>query len=53
MLVAMVPIIFIILGAFVYILAANPKAQELGKLTFAAGMFALLFTLAGRLVHFL
>ncbi len=52
MLVALVPVVFAIVGAFVWVAAANPKVAELGKLTFAASMFALMYVLAGRLVHF-
>ena len=32
-----------ILGALTYALSANPKLQELGRLSFLAGMIAFLF----------
>jgi uncharacterized membrane protein len=47
MLVTIIPILFAILGALAYALSANPKIQELGRLLFAAGVFALAFNLAG------
>lgn len=44
-----------LVGMLMYILAGNPKIQELGRIMFAAGMFAFLFvggeqvvTLLGR-----
>lgn len=46
MAIAIVPIIFALLGALVYTLADNPKAAELGRLTFACGMFTLAFAFA-------
>jgi hypothetical protein len=53
MLVALVPVFCAVLGVLMYALAANPKTQELGKILYAASVFALMFTLAGRLVHLL
>lgn len=51
MLVALLPLILAVIGALAYALAANPKLAELGRILFAAGVFAICFTLAGRLVH--
>jgi Na+/phosphate symporter len=48
MITAIFPIVFMLAGAAVYVFAANPKLQELGKMLFAAGAFALSFALAGR-----
>ena len=48
MLQAIIPIVLMLLGAAAYILSANAKLQELGRLLFAAGAFALAFELAGR-----
>lgn len=48
---AYIPVVAAIIGALIYILAANGKAAELGRVTFAAGMFALLFALSGRTVN--
>jgi hypothetical protein len=50
--IAFVPWIMLIVGTVVYFVAANPKAQELGKLCAAAGLFAIAFGFAGRLIHF-
>jgi hypothetical protein len=44
---AIIPFVFAVLGALAYALSANPKIQELGRLLFAAGVFALAFNLAG------
>lgn len=48
--IALVPIIFGMGGMLVYALSANPKLQELGRLTFAGAMFALMFALVQRTV---
>ena len=45
---AIIPIVMAILGALAYALSANAKVQELGRLLFAAGVFALAFHLAQR-----
>lgn len=49
-LVALIPVLFMIVGALTFALAANPKVAELGKILFAAGAFALCFAWAGKLV---
>lgn len=49
-LIALIPILFMIVGALMFALAANPKVAELGKILFAAGAFALAFAWAGKLV---
>jgi hypothetical protein len=36
-----------IIGAFVYILTANPKGAELGRLAFWVGLLAFLLRVAG------
>lgn len=48
MLSAVYPLVLMLVGAAAYILATNPKVQELARLLFAAGAFALAFELAGR-----
>lgn len=48
--ITIVPVLAILLGALVYGLAANGKVQELGRLTFSAGMLVLIFQLASRTV---
>lgn len=50
MLIAIVPLLLAIVGALVYALASNAKAAELGRITFAAGMFALALVLATHTV---
>jgi hypothetical protein len=45
---AIIPLVMAILGALAYALSANPKVAELGRLLFAAGVFALAFNLAGK-----
>lgn len=49
--VALVPIIAAIAGALVYVISANAKAAELGRLVFGAAVLALMLNLAGRTVH--
>jgi hypothetical protein len=50
MMTMIIPIAFAILGALAYALSANVKVQELGRLLFAAGVFALAFSLAGKVL---
>ena len=47
MLTMIIPILFVLLGGAAYFVSANPKVVELGRLLFAAGVFALAFNLAG------
>lgn len=47
---AIIPIVMAILGALAYALSANAKVQELGRILFAAGVFALAFALAGKVL---
>jgi hypothetical protein len=47
MITVIIPLVMAILGALAYALSANPKVQELGRLLFAAGVFALAFGLSG------
>ena len=44
---AIIPIVIAIVGGALYALSTNPKVAELGRLLFAAGVFALAFNLAG------
>ena len=50
MVIAIVPILLCVVGALVYALSSNGKLQELGRLLFAAGAFALAFSYASRTV---
>lgn len=42
-----------LVGLLMYILSANPKIQELGRIMFAAGMFAFLFVAGPQVVGLL
>ena len=46
-----VPGAFALAGLLLYMLAGNPKAVELGRITFACAMVVLVYVLAGRVVH--
>jgi hypothetical protein len=46
MLTTIIPFLFAVVGALAYALSANTKVQELGRLLFAAGVFALAFALS-------
>jgi hypothetical protein len=48
MLIAVVPVIFMIVGLLLWALAANPKVAEAGRIMFAAGSFAICFALSGK-----
>ncbi len=50
-LIAAVPAIVMLIGAFVYGFASNPKLAELGRLTFLAGVTLLTYVLATKVVH--
>jgi hypothetical protein len=39
-----------LLGLIVYLAAANPKAQEVGRIAYAFGLLAFLLTVVPRLV---
>ena len=43
--IAIVPIVLMLVGGLLYGLTANAKVQEIGRLTFAAGVFAFAFTM--------
>lgn len=47
---ALVPLIASIVGALVYALTSG-KLSELGRVTFAVGLFWLVYTLAGKGIH--
>lgn len=53
MLIALVPVLMIVVGALMYALCVNPKLAEIGRLTLAAGLFAVAFAYAGKLVTLL
>lgn len=47
---AIFPIAMALIGAAAYLISNNPKVVELGRLLFAAGVFALAFALAGKVL---
>lgn len=51
MVLAIFPLVLAVIGALVYALSSNAKAAEIGRITFAAGIFALAFALAAHTVH--
>lgn len=40
-----------LLGLVVYLVVANPKAQEVGRISFAMGLLAFLLAVDGRALH--
>ncbi len=49
--IAYLPLLVCVVGALVYGLASNPKAQELGRLAYACGLVAFCFALASHVVR--
>jgi len=45
--ITLVSVLLMIVGAVVYLIAANAKVAELGRVMFAAGAFALAFSISG------
>ena len=44
--IALIPVLLCVVGALLYALSSNPKIEELGRITFAAGIFAIAFNFA-------
>ena len=38
-----IPLVFMVVGAAVFVLSSNPKLSEMGKLAYFAGMLVALF----------
>jgi len=53
MLIASLVVLIGLVGVLMYALCVNPKLQEIGRLSFAAAIFAICFQTAGRLVTLL
>lgn len=53
MLIAFIPLLAIIIGLLVYVLAGNAKVAEMGRITFACGMLVTLFVAAKHVVKLL
>lgn len=51
--IALIPVIVAVAGVLLYALATNPKVAEIGRIMFAAAMFALMFGVAGHMVRLL
>jgi Na+/phosphate symporter len=48
-----IPFLIAIIGLLVYVLATNPKAQELGRIMFFCGLLATLLPLGERVARLL
>jgi len=46
------PLVVTVLGILVYLLAANPKAQEMGKIAYFVGLLVLVAALGTKQLHF-
>ena len=53
MLIILLPLLVCLVGLVVYALASNPKAAELGRLMFAAGLLVTLLVVGGPMVRLL
>lgn len=51
MLIAIIPLVAAVVGLLMYVLAANPKVVELGRILFAAGILVALWLSATHVVH--
>lgn len=51
--IAIIPLVLALIGALAYGLSNNQKVGELGRIAFAAGLFALAFSLASHVVKLL
>lgn len=45
------PLAFLLVGALAYALSANPKIQEMGRITFFCGLFWLVYVLVHVNLH--
>lgn len=50
MITILAPVLVIVIGAFAYLAANNTKVQEMGRLTFGAGMLVTLFLVATHVI---
>jgi hypothetical protein len=53
MLVSWVVLLIVVAGLILYLVPANPKVQEIGRLMFACGLLVLCFALGGKAVRLL
>ncbi len=45
------PLVFAIVGILMYVLCANPKLQEIGKIIFFCGFFFVTMVLSSQVLH--
>jgi Na+/phosphate symporter len=50
MLIAVIPLMFVIVGLLMWALCSNAKLQEAGRIMFFCGLLVLTFSLAGKTV---
>jgi uncharacterized membrane protein len=50
MFIASLVVIIGVVGVLMYALCVNPKLQEIGRISFAAAIFAICFETAGKLI---
>lgn len=48
MLVAIIPLLFLVVGLLLWFIASHPKVAEAGRLLFFCGMFVLTWRLGGE-----
>jgi hypothetical protein len=51
MIIAVAPLVLAIVGLLVWVMAANPKASEAGKILFFCGVLALALSFSGKSFH--
>lgn len=51
MLIAIWPLVILIAGLLIYVLASNAKVVEIGRLTFFVGIFWLTYALVSKTIH--
>lgn len=49
--IAIVPVVFCLIGLVVYLLTTHPKVSEVARLTFGAGLLVALFVFAQHTVR--
>lgn len=50
MLIAVIPLIFTIIGILMWVLATNPLVKDAGRLMFFAAFLALMFAFSGKTI---
>lgn len=52
MFITIVPLLVAIVGLLMYVLAANAKVAEIGRIMFAMGLLVTLYVASGKIVKF-